>query len=364
MVSRESKNLEFGKHTLEEIHAIPTMLSRTLKFKDEIQKAADIIAQKKNIHLTGDGTSYHAGFVSSYTFNNLAKIKTYTDVSPEFGYLHSEVLDKDDDIVIGISQSGESEMTLQAVKDAKEKGISTMAITNDPKSNLAKISDFTLELRSGVEKSVLATKTYINTIGILNRLAIEVGYVGRKLDEDTYNRSLNEINSIPTIIESTLPMARKQIRSIAPYFKFAKICFVLGSGPDYGLALEASLKLKEGAQILSQAYSTAEFPHGPITLADSSSWILALIPAEEGTRRDIILKLLRRVKERSATITGIFATPFQDDILDMGIHVPKVTELFQPFIDIIPVQLLSVELAIQKGINPDKPKFLTKISGV
>ncbi len=357
--------LELGKLTLEEIWQIPSMLSRNLKFKDEIHEAAEMIIEKdlQDIFLTGDGTSYHAGFVSAYTFNQLAKIKTYVQVSPEFGYLHSYILDEDD-LVIGISQSGESEMTIQAVKDGRERNASTMSVTNTPNSTLSKIADFELELRSGEEKSVLATKTYINTIGVLNRLAIEVAYLRGELNEDAYDTVLDELKAIPKAIEFSLPNIRKQIKGIAPYFKFASNCFVLGSGPDYGAALEASLKLKEGSRLFSQAYSTAEFPHGPITLADESSWILAMIPPEKGQRRDMILKLLKKVKKRGATVTGITAQDYSEDVLDMNIHVPKVAENFQPFLNIIPVQLLSVELAIQKGINPDKPKFLSKISSV
>lgn len=358
-------NSELGKLTLEEIWQIPSMLARILKMGDQIRKIAENIAEKgiKVIYLTGDGTSFHAGFVSRYIFNQYAKIKTYAEVSPEFNYLVGDVLKKDD-LVVGISQSGESEMTLQAITTAKEKNIATLAVTNNPKSTLANTADKFLEIHSGVEKSVLATKTYINTLATLSRLAFEISYIKKDIKEKEYEMHLEELKSLPKIIESALPTIRKQVRAIGPYFKFAQNSFVLGSGPDYGVALEASLKLIEGARIFSQAYSTAEFPHGPITLADETSWILAMIPAEEGQRRNIILKLLKRVKERNATITGIFATKKQDEILDMGIHVPKVSENLQPLLNIIPIQLLSVELAIQKGINPDKPKFLSKVSGV
>lgn len=359
-------SLELGKYTLQEIWEIPSMMSRALKFKDEIYAAAENIVNEKKvrtIYLTGDGTSYHAGFVSRYIFNKYARVKTHAEVSPEFTYLVGAALHHDD-FIIGISQSGESEMTLQAVQTAKEKGIPTLAIVNHPDSTLANIADNVLQIRSGEEKSVLATKTYINTLAILSRLGIEISYLRKKIDEDKYSYLIDELRAIPKAIEYALPNVRKQIRSIAPYFKFARLCFVLGSGPDYGAALEASLKLTEGARIFSDAYSTAEFPHGPITLADESSWIIAMVPAEEGQRRDIILKLIKKVKERSSTVTGVYATDVQDPDLDMGIHVPRVMEYYQPFLNIIPIQLLSVELAINKGINCDKPKYLSKVSSV
>ncbi|MBN2154532.1 MAG: SIS domain-containing protein [Candidatus Lokiarchaeota archaeon] len=358
MVQRDA-----GSITMEEIWQIPEMLQRVLKPKNQICDLVDKILENeiKSIHLVGDGTSYHAGFLGSYLFNQLCKIKSFAEVSPEFPYLVGSILNKED-LVIGISQSGESEMTVESLKVARSMGCLTATISNYTDSSLAKLSDNVLELKCTKEKSVLATKTYVNTLGVLSRLALELAYMNKKINEDIYSTTLQELKAIPDIIKNSLQHFRKQVRHFAPYFKFAPICFVLGSGPDYGSALEISLKLIEGARIFSQAYSTAEFPHGPITLADQSSWILAIIPGG-GDRRKSILKLLDKVKDRGATLMSLYTTEIMDNV-DFGIHIPRTNMMFQPMVCIVPVQMLTVEIALEKGINPDKPKWLSKVSSV
>jgi len=212
----------------------------------------------------------------------------------------------------------------------------------------------------------LATKTYVAELVCLTALSFDLAYLRGSITEEAYDALWDELKSIPKLIELILPNYRKEIRVIAPYFKFARNAFVIGAGPDYANCLEAALKLKEGARIFAQAFSTAEFPHGPITLAEShSAFVLCLIPRPEVTaRHDDVLKLIRRLKERGVTVLGI-KNP--DDIvpeLDIEIDMPQSSEVFQPIFSIIPVQLLVVEIATIQGINCDTPKFLSKISNL
>jgi len=352
-----------GAITLEEIWQIPEMLDRALIPKQEIIDLTEKIIEKdiKIIHLVGNGSSLYSGYVGAYLLNQLSKIKTFAEVSPEFPHLAGSIL-TEEDLVIGISQSGESEMTLRSLELAKAQKSLTAALTNSKESSLAKLADTVMEIKSTEEKSVLATKTYVNTLGVLSKFSIELAYMKKKISEEAYSVAMQELKGISQVIKNSLQHFRKQIYQICKYFKFAPLCFVLGSGPDYGTAMEISLKLIEGARIFSQAYSTAEFPHGPITLADESSWILAIIP-REGHRRSTILKLLEKVKTRGATITGLYSTDLMDDI-ELGIHVPNTNEIFQPLVNIVPAQMLTVEIALEKGIDPDKPKWLSKVSSV
>ncbi|TFG20592.1 MAG: SIS domain-containing protein [Promethearchaeota archaeon] len=352
-----------GSITLEEIWQIPEMLQRALKPKENIQELARKIIENKIklIHLVGDGTSYHAGIVSSYILNQLSKVKAFAEVSPEFPHLVGSILNKKD-LVIGISQSGESEMTVESLNVAKSKGALTAALTNYKESPLAGISDTLLEMKTTKERGLLATKTYTNTLALLSKLAIELAYMKKSINEDAYIVIMKELMGIPNIIKESLQGFRKQIRTLIPDFKISPVNFVIGSGPDYGSALEISLKFIEGARMFSHAFSTAEFPHGPITLADENSWILAIIP-NEGHRRTSILKLLKKIKNQGATVTSLFSTDKMDDV-DCGIRVPHTHEFFQPLVGIVPAQMLTVELALKKGINPDKPKWLTKVSKV
>lgn len=352
-----------GSITLEEIWQIPEMLQRALKPKKKVIELADkIIANNiKIVHLLGNGTSYHAGIVASYYLNQLAKIKAFAEISPEFPHLVGSILNRED-LVIGISQSGQSEMTVKSLKVAKSKGALTAAITNYDKSAINSFADHSMMINATKERGLLATKTYTNTLALLTKLAIELAYMNKSINEDAYSVLMKELKGIPNVIKDSLQNFRKQIRSLTADFKFAPVNFVVGSGADYGTSMEISLKLIEGARMFSHAFSTAEFPHGPKTLADEKSWILFLIP-KEGYRRTSILNLLKTVKSQGASITSLYSTDEMDDV-DFGIKIPPTHEIFQPIVGIIPAQLLTVELALKKGINPDKPKWLTKVSRV
>jgi len=357
---------QFGTQTSKEIQEIPQKLTACLKNRSDIETAAIKIVQKspKNIYLTGNGTSYHACYASCYSFNQIAKIKTIAEISPEFLYLNAPVLHPNEDVVIGISQSGESRHTVSAIQAAKEKGVLTIGITDYPKSTLASLVDVVLLLHAGEEKSILATKTYINTLGILSNLAFHIAFKAKQIDQDAFDTWMEELRSVPMVMTGILSGLKKQIFTIAPYFKFSKFCFVLGAGPDYASALEAGLKLKEGAKVFSQAYTTAEFSHGPITLVDESSWILAIVPPESDPRYQDFLKILEMVKARSATVLGIRSTDITIPLLDIDVAVPKMPTVLQPFLSILPVQLLTVEIAVIKGYNCDKPLNLSKIAPV
>ncbi|MBD3212086.1 MAG: SIS domain-containing protein [Candidatus Lokiarchaeota archaeon] len=360
---------ELGKFTEKEIYEIPEALRRLIQNKDHIEKIAQKVINNntRHIYLIGAGTSYHAGFAISYMFNRITHIPTFCEFSMEFQYLIEPILDKND-CVIGISQSGRTKDTIESVKLAKQsRGCLTIAVTNDSESELAEACDYDIFLNCGEEKSVLATKTYINQLAGLSILALETAISKGEITENYYRMIWEELKLIPSKIENSLPDLHKKIKDYSNYFKFAEFCFILGGGSDYATAMEASLKLKEGARIFGQAYSTAEFPHGPITLADSSAWILAIIPKEEDQRKKNLINLLKRIKERKATILGIYEIEDEKDIpdpIDFGIQVPNTIHDLQPIIMILAVQLLTLEIARIKNINSDTPKFLTKVSGI
>jgi glucosamine--fructose-6-phosphate aminotransferase (isomerizing) len=320
----------------------------------------------KHIYIIGAGSSYHAGFAMSYMFNSISKIPTFTEYSMEFQYLIEPILQKED-CVIGISQSGETKDTIDTIKKAKKSGCLTIGISNNLDSNLAKTCDYAISLQCNEEKSVLATKTYVSSLAILSLFSLEIALENKSLSAKEYNFIWKELESLPSKIQAILPSLHEKIKSYSQYFKFAEFCFIIGSGPDYGTAMEASLKLKEGARIFGQAYSTAEFPHGPITLADPRAWILAIIPHEDDKRKQNLINLLKRIKERKATILAIYESIEEKDIpepIDFGIQIPNTLKELQPILMILGVQLLTLEIARIKGINCDTPKFLTKISGI
>jgi len=357
-----------GFNTQKEIYEIPQIVSNVLKQKDLIQPIAEKINEREvhHIYLIGAGSSYNAGFAMSYMFNRITNIPTFTEYSMEFQYLIKPILQKED-CIIALSQSGETLDTIEAIKIGKKKGCLTIAITNNLNSELARASEYRISLMSEEEKSVLATKTYISQLAVLSMLALEIAMNKKSMSSDEYNKIWIELIRIPDKINSVLKELHEQVKLYSQYFKFAEFCFVLGSGPDYATAMEGSLKLKEGARIFGQAYSTAEFPHGPITLADSRTCIIAIIPHEDDERKLNLLNLLTRIKERKATILGIYESIIESDIpepIDFGLIVPNTIMDLQPLVMILAVQLLTLEISRIKGINCDTPKYLTKVSNL
>jgi len=361
--------MNLGKFTEKEIKEIPEKIKKVIENKEIVTKVAELINQTgvNHIYLLGSGSSYHAALFSSYLFNKITKIPTFCEFSMEFQYLIEPILKKKD-CIIAISQSGKTIDTIESVKLAKKsKGCFCIAITNHPDSELGEVSDYVIPLLCGEEKSVLATKTYVNQLTVLAILTLEIANFRKTIKEEDYEQIFNELNSIPEKIINNFPKLHEKIKNYSNYFKFAEFCFILGSGPDYATAMEASLKLKEGARIYGQAYSTAEFPHGPITLADERAWILGIIPHEEDQRKKNLINLLKRIKERKATILGVYEAIDDEEIpepIDFGISVPNTPKELQPIVMIIAIQLLALEIARIKGINPDSPKFLTKVSGI
>lgn len=364
----KNNNQPLGFYTTKEIFEIPDVLEKIYDNKQRMNKIAAKIVERQSghIYLIGAGSSYHAGFAISYMFNRITNIPTFAEYSMEFQYLRKPILSKDD-CIIGLSQSGETKDTIETITMAKSFGCFTIGISNSLNSRLAKTCDEAISLECGEEKSVLATKTYVAELAVLALLSLEIANIKKILAQEDHDRLLNELMQLPQKIRKILPRLHHLIKKRSNLFKFAEFCFILGGGPDYPTAMEASLKLKEGARILGQAYATAEFPHGPITLADTKAWILAFIPHENNQRKHNLINLLKRIKDRKATILAIFESTKINDVpdpIDYGIRIPNTLPDLQPLLMILPIQLLTLEIAKIKGLNPDAPQFLSKVSGI
>jgi len=350
-----------GKNTLKEIEEQPEVIQKTLENSKIFEELAGKINEvsPELIVLTGSGSSFNAGFASLYMLNNVAKIPTWVVHSSEFPYMIEPILKKERHLLIAISQSGESPGTVSAASVAAAKGIPTIAVTAHPESPLGQESSMTLPLICGEEVSIMATKTYMAQIAALTRLAVELGTYREENKPQFIKELLNALRLIPTEIKKMGSPLKQTIKNIAPCYKFAKHAFILGTGPDYATAMEAALKLKEGAQIIAEAYSTAEFRHGPIILADEYTMILAIIPHSSSKRYEAVVSLLEKVKRRHSSIIGI--TPHQEVPLDFSIQMPHLKEELSPLINIVPVQYLAYFIALLRGYDPDKPKYLTKV---
>ena len=357
-----SSNL--GKYTLKEIYDIPRALEETLKqteiFKEITEKIFKI--QINRIFLTGSGTSYHSGYFAQYLFNNLTKIYSAAEFAPEFPYLIKSLINEND-LIIALSQSGESKGTIKTIEFGNEKKISTVCISNNPDSKLAKIADFCIFTKCEKEISVMATKTYIAELGVLAALALEMAKYLNRISDEIYTSYWNELLSLPNKIEKLIPKSHKEVKTLISKFKLTDRCFVLGAGPDFATAKEGALKLKEGAQIFADEFPTAEFPHGPIILAKSNVWILTIIPSQNEIRKEYMIRLINKMKKRNPTIITI-SSSVDPQLVDFQLKIPFTLPELRPFLSIIPIQLLTLELSKKKGLNCDTPEALTKISGI
>lgn len=353
--------IQIGHLTLKEIEEQSAVIRKTIensKLYEEIAEKINQI-QPELIILTGSGSSFNAGFAGLYMLNNVAKIPTWVVHSSEFPYIIKPILKEKRHLLIPISQSGESIGIVAAAEFAQSKNLQSIAVTAHPQSPLAKKCSMVLPLITGEEQSVIATKTYIAQIAALIRLAIALGKYNSELQTSYLKELLSSLNKIPEKIKNMLDSLKDSIKEISPCYRFVKHAFILGSGPDYATAMEAALKLKEGARILAEAYSALEFRHGPITLADEYTVILAIIPHSTSIRFNSVNSLLEKVKQRHTSIIGI--TPAQDLPYEFVIKMPHVLEELSPLINIVPVQYLAHNIAILRGYDPDNPKFLTKV---
>ncbi|TFG04640.1 MAG: SIS domain-containing protein, partial [Promethearchaeota archaeon] len=289
---------EIGRNTLNEIEEQPNVIAETIKNTKIYQEIAEEVQNSELIILTGSGSSFNAGFASLYLFNALGQIPTWVVHSSEFPFLIKPILKKEKrHLLISISQSGESLGTVAAAEFAQAKGIPSIAVTVHPTSPLAQKSPMVLPLITGEERSVMATKTYTAQIAALNQLAIMIGQY-TNAGNAVLNPILKDLEAVPKIIRDNLSAIKATVKKVSPFYKFVKQAFILGSGPDYATAMEAALKLKEGARIRAEAYSAPEFRHGPIALADEYTMILAIIPPSTSNRLHSITSLLEKVAER------------------------------------------------------------------
>lgn len=352
---------QIGQNTIREIEEQPEVIRKTIENTNIYEELAEKISemQPELIIFTGSGSSFNAGFASLYLFNKIAKIPTWVVHSSEFPYLIDPILKAERHLVVAISQSGESPGTVSAAESANLKNIPTLAVTAHNNSPLAQKASMVLSLETGEEQSIMATKTYMAQIAGLDRLALELGNHNEELDASILRELLSAFKRVPKEIEAIIPSLKQSISDIAPCYKFVKHAFILGSGSDYATAMEAALKLKEGTRILAEEYSTPEFRHGPITLADEYTMILALVPHISSPRFESVNSLLEKVHQRHSSILAI--TPNENLPYEFLIKMPHLHEDLNPLINIVPIQILVYQIAILRGYDPDNPKFLTKI---
>ncbi|TLV00745.1 glutamine--fructose-6-phosphate transaminase (isomerizing) [Dyadobacter luticola] len=317
----------------------------------------DRLVAAERIVIVGCGTSWHAGLVAEYLFEELARINVEVEYASEFRY-RNPVIGKND-IVIAISQSGETADTLAAIELAKSKGATIFGVCNVVGSSIARATDAGAYTHAGPEIGVASTKAFTAQVTVLTLIAIATAKRKGTISEETYIQLLNELENIPEKVEQVFENAQK-IKEIAFIFTYARNFIYLGRGLNFPVALEGALKLKEISYIHAEGYPAAEMKHGPIALIDEDMPVVFL--ATKDSSYEKIVSNIQEVKARKGRVIAIVTEgdSLIPPMVDFVIEVPKTHEILTPLVSVIPLQLLSYYIAVMRGRNVDQPRNLAK----
>jgi glutamine---fructose-6-phosphate transaminase (isomerizing) len=311
----------------------------------------------KRIIFLGCGTSWHAGLVAEYLFEEIARIPVEVEYASEFRYRNPVIFDTD--LVIAISQSGETADTLAALELAREKGATIFGVCNVVGSSIPRMTDAGVYTHAGPEIGVASTKAFTAQVTVLTLMALKMAIKRGTLSEAKIHALLNGLVQIPEKIKQVLDKD-DDIRKIAEIYKDATNCLYLGRGYQFPVALEGALKLKEISYIHAEGYPAAEMKHGPIALIDENMPVIVV--AANKTHYEKVVSNIQEVKARKGKIIAIVAegdTAIRD-LADHIIEIPETEEVLVPLLSVIPLQLLAYHIAVMRGCNVDQPRNLAK----
>lgn len=352
---------------LKEIHEQPKAIIDTLrgrlKQNQGIIKLSGVdnnlkkFTSANKITIIGCGTSWHAGLVGEYIFEKISRISVEVEYASEFRY--RDPIINTNDIVIAISQSGETADTLAAMKLAKERGAFVFGICNVVGSSITRESHSGTYTHAGPEIGVASTKAFTTQISVLYLMALKIGKEKGIISSTLFNKYLVELKLIPEKIEKSLSDNSK-VEEIAEQIKDSTNCLYLGRGFNFPVALEGALKLKEISYIHAEGYPAAEMKHGPIALIDENMPTIVIATAKGHYEK--VVSNIREIQSRKGKIIAIITEGDKDvkEIADYYIEVPETIESLTPLITTIPLQLLSYHIAVKLGKNVDQPRNLAK----
>jgi glucosamine--fructose-6-phosphate aminotransferase (isomerizing) len=315
------------------------------------------LINSKRIIITACGTSWHAGLVGQYLLEDLARIPVEVEYSSEFRYRNPVI--NEDDILIAISQSGETADTLAAIDLAKRKGATVLGICNVVGSSIARATDAGIYTHAGPEIGVASTKAFTAQVVVLTLMALKLAMKKGTITQSRFFEILVELETIPDKVEATL-RKNEEVRAIAAIYKDVRNFLYLGRGYNFPVALEGALKLKEISYIHAEGYPAAEMKHGPIALIDDQMPVV-VIATKKGTYEKVISNI-QEVKARKGKIIAIIneGDTTVKKLADHYIEIPETEDFLVPLIATIPLQLLSYHIAVMRGCNVDQPRNLAK----
>ncbi len=352
---------------LKEIYEQPRSVSDSMRGRLNLSKSVialggiidyeNKIMNANRIIMIACGTSWHACLVGEYLFEELARIPVEVEYASEFRYRNPIINEKD--VVIAVSQSGETADTLAAIKLAKEKGATILGICNVVGSTISRETHAGSYTHAGPEIGVASTKAFTSQVTLLTLMALMIGYKKGEISKSLFNRYLIALNSIPQKIETTLK-SNDLIQEISHIYKDARNFLYLGRGYNYPVAMEGALKLKEISYIHAEGYPAAEMKHGPIALIDEEMPVVII--ATKSYNYEKVVSNIEEVKSRKGKIIAVVT---KGDIqvralADHVIEIPETEEFLTPLLATIPLQLLAYHIAVYRGCNVDQPRNLAK----
>ncbi len=322
-----------------------------------MQQEMNRIKQAERFIIVGCGTSWHAGLIGEYLMEELARIPVEVEYASEFRYRNPII--NHTDVVIGISQSGETADTLAALELAKEKGALIFGVVNSVGSSIARLTDAGCYIHAGPEIGVASTKAFTGQVTLLTMMAIKLGYHRGTIPQSYYRQLMWELDRIPDKIQQLLKNEAR-IQYIAGEIKNATNALYLGRGYNFPVALEGALKLKEISYIHAEGYPAAEMKHGPIALIDENMPVIVI--ATNISAYDKIVSNIQEVKARKGLVIAVVTEGDKiiSKMADFTIEIPATDEPLTPLLSVVPLQLLSYHIAVMRGCNVDQPRNLAK----
>ena len=351
------------KEVYEQPNGVKETLIRRLNTNEEIQ-LDDIKMTKEDldkinkVYIIACGTAYHAGLVGKFAIEKFAKIPVETDIASEFRYRDPFV--DENTLVILVSQSGETADTLASLRYAKDRGARILSVTNVVGSSIARESDDVFYTWAGPEISVASTKAYTTQLVSFYMIALDFAIKKGTITKEFYNDMIEKLKEMPEKVEKALEQEEYIKNEVAPTLKEANSAFYLGRGLDYNLAMEGALKIKEISYIHAEAFAAGELKHGTIALIEKGTPVVAI-----ATQEDLFEKMasnMEEVRARGAYVIAIAQEKHTEveKSADKVIYIPNVDDILSSILTVLPLQLLSYYVAVQRGCDVDKPRNLAK----
>jgi glucosamine--fructose-6-phosphate aminotransferase (isomerizing) len=323
-----------------------------------IEEHANRIAQASRFIIVGCGTSWHAGLIAEYLFEDLARVSVEVEYASEFRYRNPVI--NEHDVVIALSQSGETADTLAALELARQRGAMIYGVVNAVGSSIARITDAGSYIHAGPEIGVASTKAFTGQVTLLTMMALSIAYKRGSISKSYFQQLISELEDIPRKVQQVLEQCDKKIYEIALIIKDAENALYLGRGYNFPVALEGALKLKEISYIHAEGYPAAEMKHGPIALIDENMPVVVI-----ATNKSAYEKIASNINEVKARKGIVIAVVTQGEktisaLADYTIEIPDTEEPLTPLLSVIPLQLLSYYIAVLRGCNVDQPRNLAK----